>query len=92
MTTRSDQKERPAPTTLDVNHSMKRRKFLQTTSRLAVIMATNAGALSTIENPSRERAIDAGWFGKSRRFADLPMSRVAYVEHGRGPAALFIHG
>jgi hypothetical protein len=71
---------------------MKRRKFLQTTSRLAVIMATNAGALSTIENPSRERAIDAGWFGKSRRFADLPMSRVAYVEHGRGPAALFIHG
>jgi len=55
-------------------------------------MATNAGALSTIENPSRERAIDAGWFGKSRRFADLPMSRVAYVEHGRGPAALFIHG
>ena len=27
-----------------------------------------------------------------KAFADLPMSRAAYVDQGRGPAALFIHG
>jgi haloalkane dehalogenase len=36
--------------------------------------------------------IDAAWYHRARRFADLPVSRVAYVEHGRGPAALFVHG
>ncbi len=36
--------------------------------------------------------IDASWFRRSRCFADLPMGRVAYVERGRGPAALFVHG
>lgn len=36
--------------------------------------------------------IDAAWYRRSRRFAQLPMSRVAYVERGRGPAAMFIHG
>jgi pimeloyl-ACP methyl ester carboxylesterase len=41
------------------------------------------------KSPSR---IDAAWYRRSRRFAELPVSRVAYVEHGRGPAALFVHG
>ena len=36
--------------------------------------------------------IDAAWYQRSRKFADLAMSRVAYVEHGHGPAALFVHG
>jgi pimeloyl-ACP methyl ester carboxylesterase len=36
--------------------------------------------------------VDTAWYQQSRRFADLPMSRVAYVERGRGPAALFLHG
>lgn len=36
--------------------------------------------------------INAAWYRHSRRFVDLPVSRVAYVEHGRGPAALFVHG
>ncbi|MDQ3135342.1 MAG: alpha/beta fold hydrolase, partial [Acidobacteriota bacterium] len=36
--------------------------------------------------------IDAAWYRRSRRFAELPVSRVAYVERGRGPAALFVHG
>ena len=44
------------------------------------------------ERPERMDRIDAEWYRRSRRFAKLPMSRVAYVEHGRGPAALFIHG
>jgi len=41
------------------------------------------------KNPER---IDSAWYQRSRKFADLRMSRVAYVEHGRGPAALFVHG
>ncbi len=36
--------------------------------------------------------IGAAWYRRSRRFVDLSASRVAYVEHGRGPAALFVHG
>jgi len=36
--------------------------------------------------------IDAAWYLRSRRFASLPMGRVAYVEYGHGPAALFLHG
>lgn len=36
--------------------------------------------------------IDARWYRRSRRFADLAASRVAYVERGHGPAALFVHG
>jgi pimeloyl-ACP methyl ester carboxylesterase len=31
-------------------------------------------------------------FETSRRFADTPHGRIAYVERGRGPVALFIHG
>jgi len=35
---------------------------------------------------------DAATFRASRRFADLPFGRIAYVERGRGRAALFLHG
>jgi haloalkane dehalogenase len=38
------------------------------------------------------KTIDAATFHASRRFANLPISRVAYMERGRGLAALFIHG
>ena len=31
-------------------------------------------------------------FHGRRRFADLPQGRIAYVEHGEGPVALFVHG
>ena len=55
-------------------------------------MATQAKALRAYGAAKKRDSIDAEWYRKSRRFADLPMSRVAYVEHGRGPAALFVHG
>jgi pimeloyl-ACP methyl ester carboxylesterase len=38
------------------------------------------------------KPIDAAWYKRHRLFADLPVSRVAYVERGSGPAALFVHG
>ena len=31
-------------------------------------------------------------FHDRRRFADLPQGRIAYVERGEGPVALFVHG
>ena len=36
--------------------------------------------------------LDAAWYQRSRRFVNLPVSKVAYVEYGRGPVALFLHG
>jgi haloalkane dehalogenase len=38
------------------------------------------------------RPIDAATFHASRRFARTAFGRIAYVERGAGPAALFLHG
>jgi haloalkane dehalogenase len=46
----------------------------------------------TEPNAKEPERIDVAWYRLSRRFAELPVSRVAYVERGHGPAALFIHG
>jgi len=51
-----------------------------------------AQALSPLALAKGPGRIDAAWYGRSRRFAELPAGRVAYVERGRGPAALFVHG
>src|SRR5262249_59589533 len=66
---------------------MKRRDFLNISSGMMAITALASRRLVT--GPAK---IDAAWYRRSRRFAELPVSRVAYVERGRGPAALFIHG
>jgi pimeloyl-ACP methyl ester carboxylesterase len=36
--------------------------------------------------------LDVATFHASRRFAEVESGRIAYVEQGEGPAALFIHG
>ncbi len=36
--------------------------------------------------------MDAETFHARRRFAETPSGRIAYVEQGRGPAAVFLHG
>jgi pimeloyl-ACP methyl ester carboxylesterase len=36
--------------------------------------------------------LDAAAFHASRRLVTTPFGRIAYVERGRGPAALFLHG
>jgi haloalkane dehalogenase len=69
---------------------MKRRDFLH-----GSLAATGAALLSrtaAFAKPAKSTTIDAKAFHASRLFADLPLSRVAYVERGHGPAALFIHG
>src|SRR5260221_2478990 len=37
-------------------------------------------------------AMDIATFHASRRFAEVKSGRIAYVERGHGPVALFIHG
>jgi haloalkane dehalogenase len=36
--------------------------------------------------------MDIASFHASRRFADVRSGRIAYIEQGQGPVALFIHG
>lgn len=36
--------------------------------------------------------MDIATFHASRRFADVKSGRIAYIENGHGPAALFVHG
>jgi hypothetical protein len=66
---------------------MRRRDFLNISSGM---MATVA--LDPSEFARKKNRIDAAWYRRERRFAELPVGRVAYVERGRGPAALFVHG
>ena len=65
---------------------MKRRDFVTITSGTVLTLAVNPRAFAA------SQADDAIWYDKERRFVELPFSRVAYVERGRGPVALFIHG
>jgi haloalkane dehalogenase len=69
---------------------MTRRDFLYGSS-----IATGAALLSptvSYAKGSEIKPMDAAAFNASRKFADLPISRVAYVERGHGLAALFVHG
>jgi haloalkane dehalogenase len=67
---------------------MTRRDFVHGTSAAAASLL-----LAEIPaNAENTRTIDAKNFHASRKFANLSMSKVAYVERGRGLAALFVHG
>src|SRR5262245_32952682 len=66
---------------------MKRRDFLKASSATLAAFALQASAFAR-----EKEQIDAAWYRRSRRFAELPVCRVAYVERGRGAAALFVSG
>ncbi len=74
---------------------MHRRDFVRVTAAAAAAgaaacgsgMLPRAGARSTDAAP-----LDAAWFQLSRRYAATSHGRIAYVERGSGPAALFLHG
>jgi pimeloyl-ACP methyl ester carboxylesterase len=55
----------------------------------ASIIALAAGTVAGNAAPLK---IDSAWYRHKRSYVDLPMAGVAYLEFGRGPAALFIHG
>jgi pimeloyl-ACP methyl ester carboxylesterase len=66
---------------------MERRDFLRLSSGMLAALVLNPQGFA-----QASPRIDATWYRRSRRFAELPVTRVAYVEHGCGPAALFVHG
>jgi haloalkane dehalogenase len=70
---------------------MQRRYFLE--AGLASLIATPlAGCLQTSPRNDAVRVTDAAAFQAARRFAATSFGKIAYVERGRGPAALFLHG
>jgi pimeloyl-ACP methyl ester carboxylesterase len=68
---------------------MDRRDFLTTGARALAIGAIIKHAPLLEGNPSEPTAAE---FGASRRFVQTRFGRIAYVERGTGPAALFLHG
>ncbi len=67
-----------------------RRAFLRSGAALAAMAAFPARALTQAERaPER---LDAAAFSASRRLVPTAFGRIAHVERGHGPAALFLHG
>src|SRR5690349_16579483 len=85
---------------LDPEFAMDRRNFLLTAGTLAAAVVARGAATTRSaadhaagaagSPPAGETGVAA--FAAERRFANLPQGRVAYVDRGRGPAALFLHG
>ena len=73
---------------------MDRRDFIAATVSGVAASALGCrftGRTARVVPPSSER-ITAATFHASRRFAPTTFGRIAYVERGAGPAALFVHG
>ena len=73
---------------------MNRRQFIEVTAG-AVATGALGACVAWHGRPGTVPAstpIDAATFHGMRRFADLPVGRIAYVERGAGDAALFMHG
>lgn len=76
---------------------MHRRTFLHFTAAAlaagtASACAGRVGSGSTGAAADTTAAVDAAAFHAARRYADTGFGRIAYVERGRGEAALFLHG
>jgi pimeloyl-ACP methyl ester carboxylesterase len=76
---------------------MNRRQFLQTSIKASFAAPLAAGAVSCARSPHRGldtavRPMSVAEFHASRRYMDLEYARVAYVERGAGPVAVFCHG
>ena len=69
---------------------MNRRTFLYQTAAFPV--SSLAVAALAAAHASESTSIDVPVFHAMRKFAELPVGRIAYIERGRGPAALFLHG
>src|SRR5438132_1647385 len=68
---------------------MRRRQFLQL-GAAGLAAACTARAVGRPAAP--RRPLDAAAFRAERRFAELAFGKIAYVERGAGPAAVFLHG
>ncbi|MHB1056307.1 MAG: alpha/beta fold hydrolase [Rhodanobacter sp.] len=79
---------------------MDRRRFILTAATLAAGAAATRVAADRLamdratgaQGRSQLRETGVAAFAAERRFADLPQGRIAYVDRGKGPGALFLHG
>lgn len=77
---------------------MDRRDFLMAAATLTAGAALAGAGRATAARPAgapgqaAAGGTDVASFAAARRFAELPQGRIAYVERGSGPAALFLHG
>lgn len=68
---------------------MNRRNFMAACASIAGAATLSACRMA----PSKPTmALDVPAFAALRRFIETPYGRIAYVERGRGPTALFLHG
>jgi pimeloyl-ACP methyl ester carboxylesterase len=74
---------------------MERREFLQISSAILALAAAEPGNLANgwgETAPALDGPLTAADYGASRKFAATAYGRIAYIERGKGPAALFLHG
>jgi pimeloyl-ACP methyl ester carboxylesterase len=79
---------------------MDRRNFVRAAAGAAATVVAAGGTLGWVgrgmsvmpASGGGPDVIDAKAFHGMRRFAPTAFGRIAYVERGRGPAALFVHG
>jgi haloalkane dehalogenase len=75
---------------------MDRRRFLQIGAGALAMSTFSRSAASLVfsvsKSPMSSRLLTASDFQARRRFAKTAYGRIAYVERGSGPAALFLHG
>lgn len=74
---------------------MDRRTFMQLAGGTVALHPIDELTRSVLRHASIGASpdiIDAPAFHAMRRFAQTPFGKIAYVERGRGPAALFLHG
>lgn len=69
---------------------MNRREFMSLTATTALALGLNLRGFAATRGDSD--VINASWWRRRRRFIDLKIARVAYLDYGSGPAALFLHG
>lgn len=70
---------------------LRRRDFLYSCAAVAGIGALS-GCQTIGQRQEQPMQLDAAAFRASRRFVTTPFGRIAYVERGSGPTALFLHG
>ncbi|HWY44471.1 MAG TPA: alpha/beta hydrolase [Candidatus Sulfotelmatobacter sp.] len=74
---------------------MERREFLQISSTILALAAADPGNLANSwseSEPASAEPLTAASYQTSRKFAVTSFGRIAYIERGKGPAALFLHG
>ena len=73
---------------------MNRRRFLAMSGAAAAFGTLKLTASSSLDSPSMSHCAEmtAAGFQAARRFLSLDQGRIAYLDIGDGPAALFLHG